>query len=333
VVSGANAVTDVEVAADDELDGEARLIVQPNFQIFALGPVPAASLAKLEMFADRVKADRSAFEYALSRETVYRGQKDGVPAGEIIAFLERTCSVPVPQNVLRTLQEWGEQQERIIFHRAAPLCQTASPELLEQLWDDAALQMHLKRRLSPTVALVRGGRVTALQEALLQREMLPAFSPKGDPCAGRVQATAEGELRPVHEGPDLLLEGCLGRLAEERDGRFYVTEAAVTQALGSGMSLPEYLDRLATLHHGPVPDALQSRIKAWGRYYGKASLQEATLLEVKDSATADELLADAELVPFLSRFPADPRGRTLLVHTDDLDALRRLLLDRGVELT
>jgi hypothetical protein len=321
------------VVAEDELNGEAKLIVQPNFQIFALGPVPAAELAKLEMFADRVKADRSAFEYALSRETVYRAQTDGLPAGEIIAFLEGTCSVPVPQNVLRTLQEWGEQHERIIFHRAAPLCQTASPELLDQLWEDAAVQIHLKRRLTPTVALVKGRRVTALQEALLQREMLPALSPKASPCAGRVQATPEGELRPVHEGPDLLLESCLGRLAEERDGGFYVTEAAVTEALGSGMSVSEYLDRLTTLHHGPVPAALESRIKAWGSYYGKASLQEATLLEVKDAATADELLADAELTPFLSRLPADPRGRTLLVHTDDLDALRRLLLDRGVELT
>ena len=54
---------------------------------------------------------------------------------------------------------------------------------------------------------------------------------------------------------------------------------------------------------------------------------------MKDSATAEQLLADPQLAPFLTRFPAQSRGRLLLVHTDDLDAVRRLLLHRGVELT
>jgi hypothetical protein len=324
---------DVELATEDEPGAEAKLIVQPNFQIFALGPVPEATLARLEMFADRVKADRSAFEYALSRETVYRGQQDGVPVGEVIAYLEQTCSVPVPQNVLRTLQEWGEQHERIVFHRAAPLLQTSSPELLEQLWDDTSLRIHLERRVTPTAAVVGKRRLAALQEALLKREMLPAFSAQDKPRTGLVQATPDGELLPIHDGPSILLEARLRRLAEERDAKFYVTEAAVTEALASGMSVLEYLDQLTVLHRGPLPAELQSRIKAWGRYYGKASLQNAVLLEVKDSATAEELLADAELAPLLSRFAADPRGRLLHVHTDDLDALGRLLRDRGVQLT
>jgi len=314
-------------------DGEAKLIVQPNFEVLALGPVSEAILAKLEMFASRVKADRSAFEYVLTRDTVYRGQKDGLSVPEIVTFLEQTSSVAIPQNVLRTLYEWGEQHERIVFHHPVTVCQTAAPELLEQLWADTAIQTHLERRLTSTVALVKGGHVAALQEALLQQGMLLAFSPQDDSCAGRVQATPQGELRPVHVGPDLRLEACLRGLAEEQDSRFYITEAAVTRALARGMSVPEYLNRLASLHRGPVPAALQSRIKAWGRYYGKASLQKALLLEVKDAATADELLADPELAPLLSRFPADPRGRLLLVHSDDLERVRHLLRERGVEVT
>jgi hypothetical protein len=322
-----------ELPTEDAPGAEARLIVQPNFQIFALGPVPEGTLARLEMFADRVKADRSAFEYTLSRQTVYRGQQDGLPVGEAIAFLQQTCSVPVPQNVLRTLQEWGEQHERIVFHRAAPLLQTASPGLLEELWDDSSLRMHLERQLTGTAAVVRKRRLGAVQEALLNREMLPAFSAQDKRCSDRVQAAPDGELLPIHDGPDIPLEAHLRRLAEERDARFYVTETAVTEALASGMSVVEYLNQLTILHRGPLPAELQSRIKAWGRYFGKASLQKAVLLEVKDSATAEELLADAELAPLLSRFAADPRGRLLNVRTDDVDALRRLLLDRGVELT
>jgi len=324
--SGARALG-MEPASEDESMGEARLIVQPNFRIFALGPVPEVTLARLEMFADRVKADRSAFEYALSRETVYRAQQDNLSVADILAFLEHNSSVPLPENVLRTLQEWLAQHERIVFHRAVSLCQTAKPQLLERLWDDSTLRIHLERRLTPTVAIVRKRRLAALQEALLKRKVLPALSSQDKPCSGRIQATADGELLAVHQGPDMLLDACLRRLAEQRDGKFYVSEAAVTQALASGMSVPEYLDQLAAL-----PDELQSRIKAWGHYYGKAYLREAVFLEVQDSATADELMADAEMARMLSRFSADPRGKLLLVHTQDLETLRRTLRKRGIEL-
>ena len=312
--------------------GEARLVVQPNFQILALGPVSEEILANLEMFADRVKADRSTFEYVLSREAVYRAQKDGLSTAEIAAFLQRACSAPLPQNVLRTLQEWGQQHERIVFHRAVTLCQTANPELLDHLLADPAIQRHLKRALTPTVALARPGHALALQEALLQGGLLPALSRKGDSCSGCVLATEQGELCPLREGPDLLLEACLRPLAEERGGKFYVTEAAVNRAIAAGISVPEYLNRLTAVHYGPLPKALQSRIKTWGRYFGPASLRKATLLEVKDAAIADELLADPELAALLSRF-GDQHGKVLLVRTDDVERLHRLLRERGVELT
>jgi hypothetical protein len=101
--------------------------------------------------------------------------------------------------------------------------------------------------------------------------------------------------------------------------------------MARGLGVKDYLEQLKALHHGALPSALQMRIKAWGRYYGKASLQQAVLLEVNDPATADELMEDAELAPLLSRFAADPRGRLLLVHADDLERLHQLLEERGVE--
>jgi hypothetical protein len=312
---------------------EARLVVQPNFQVFALGPVSEATLAQVELFADRVKADRSAFEYTLSHTAVYRGQKAGLSVDEIITFLEQASGATLPQNVRRTLQEWGEQHERIVFRRAVALCEAASPEIMTELWSDPAAQPHLQRRVTPTVALLRKGRVASLREILLQHAFMPAYSSQTDRCAGRLQAGPDGELVPVHEGPDLLLTSCLRSLAEEREGRFYVTEGAVRRAVAAGISIKEYLERLQTLHHGALPSALQMQIKAWGRYYGKASLQKAVLLEVKDSATADELMEDAALAPLLSRFAADPRGRLLLVHAYDLERLHRLLEERGLEVT
>lgn len=311
---------------------EARLIVQPNFQVLALGPVPLATLARLEVFADRLKADRSALEYSINRNTVYRGQRAGLSADGIIAFLEEATGQALPQNVRRTLEEWGAQHGRIVFHRHTAICHTANPELMEKLWSNPAVQAHLERQLTPTMAQVARGRVSALRQALLQSGLLPATSTPGDLCKRRILATEEGELRPVNEGADLLLTACLRALAEERDGRFFVTEAAVAQAISAGPSVAQYLERLAALHHGPLPSALQTRVKAWGRYYGQAILRDAVLLEVKDAEAADELLADPEIGPLLSRLPDAPRGRVLVAGVQDRERVQRMLRERGVEL-
>ena len=310
-----------------------KVIIQPNFQILALGPVSTAILAKLEMFAERTKVDRRAFQYALTRESIYRGEKNGLAADDVVAFLTAHCSVPIPHNVVRTVQEWGEQHERIIFHREVSLCQSETAESLRYLLDHPAIHPHLERQLTPTVAIVRRRHTHALQERLLQQDVLPAFSPKGSGCAGRVLAAPDGELQRLHAGPDLLLASCLRHLTEERESRFYVTQQAVTRALGTGMTIVQYLEELSRIHHGPLPATLQAQVKAWGHYYGLAKLEQATLLELKDATTASELLADEELAPWLSRFPEDPQGRTLLVRADDLETLRRLLCKRGVDLT
>lgn len=323
----------IEAANWDAVSGDAQLIVQPNFRVFALGPISEAKLATLEMFAQRISADASAFEYALSRESMYQAQQDNLNVSDIISFLDQNASAPVPSNVLRTLQEWGEQHERITFHRSVSLCETGDPRLLDELWNDSALRIHLERRLAPSMATVKRRRVAALRDALLQRDVLPVHSPEGSSCKGLVLASAGGELQPIRKGPDLFLDACLRRLAEERDGRFHITESAVTSALAAGMTIREYLKELSQVHHGPLPVDLEAQVKAWGRYYGKAYLREAVLLEVKDADTAEELLADPELSGMLSHFAPDPDGRVLIVRTKDLTALRRALDERGVQLS
>jgi hypothetical protein len=42
---------------------------------------------------------------------------------------------------------------------------------MTELWSEPATQSHLQKRLTPTVALVKKGRVQGLRETLLQRRM------------------------------------------------------------------------------------------------------------------------------------------------------------------
>jgi hypothetical protein len=297
-----------------------------------LGPVPESTLAQLELFADRVKADRSAFEYVLSRDTVYRAQQRGLEVDSISATLLEMSSVPIPSNVQRSLREWERHYQRIVLHKRVTLLHASTAAQLEELWQDGAVRRHLARRLTPTVATVQGGHRAALNEALFRRGVLAALSRSDRACLGRVRAEPSGELTRLCAGPDLLLEACLAELTEVKDGAHVVSERAVSQALERGMTVSEYLSRLAALHRGPLPEALRAQIKAWGHYYGKATLRRATLLEVRDAAIAQEMVADPELAALLSPFPADPRGRLLLVRADDLQSVRQLLTARGVDL-
>jgi hypothetical protein len=338
---GARALGDVvrlgtkEYGPPDDGNGpvdEGRVVVQPSFHVLALGPVPESVLAQLEIFADRLKADRSAFEYVLSQETVYRGQQWGLSVDDILATLRKMSSVPIPANVQRSLREWEQQYERIVFHNRVTLVHTSNAGQLEELWQDGALRRHLARRLGPTVATVEAGRLSALHQALRRKGVLAARSRQHDACVDSLRAEPSGELVPVRDGPDLLLDTCLAKLTEAREGKHFVTQNAVTRALDRGMTVSQYLDLLARVHRGPLPGELRARVKAWGRYYGKATLRTATLLEVRDAQTAEELLSQPELAPYLTRFPSDPHGRLLLVQGEDLNAVRDLLTDHGVDL-
>jgi len=319
-------------SASPQAQDVGRVIVQPSLHVLALGPVPESVLAQLEVFADRVQADRSAFDYVLSRDTVYRGQQWGLSGENIIASLTDMSSVPIPENVQRSLRDWDRQYQRITVFRRVALLQTDSPEQLDELSGDMAVRRHLGHRLAPTVATIKAGHRTGLYDSLSDRGTLAAQSRPGTACIGQVRAEPSGELLRLYSGPDLILEKCLAELSEFKDSRHMITQESVTRALQRGMTLPQYLQRLARLNHGPLPAELQARIKAWGHYYGKATLLRATLLEVKDGATAEELLADPELASLLSRFAPDPSGRHLLVQSDDLDRVRQLLTERGVDL-
>ena len=314
---------------------QGRIIVQPNFQIFALGPVPLSLLARLEIFAHRIKAERGAFEYHLSQDSVYRAQEVGYGTKEILHLLTEEARTEVPQNVLRSLQEWGALHERIVFRDHVSLCQATSPAMLDKLLADERVGRHLSHRVSPTVALVKEGNAADVLVGLLERGILPAVSTdQPDADVNAVFADEEGALSFVHAVPSLHLQARLSRLAEPSDGLYRVTESAVQAALrGHFDGVPALLQELEKLHRGPLPKRLVLRIKAWGHHFGDAALSPLTLLQVKDEGTLRELLADPEVGPYLSRFRPSVRKALAMVDEQKLETLRELLAERGMKVS
>ncbi len=309
-----------------------RVIVQPNFQILAMGPVPLHVLAELDLFADRDRADRGAFEYRLSRTSVYAAQQQGLDVTSIQGFLTDVSHAELPQNVRRSLEEWAAHHERIVVRTGVTLLQTANPEMLEKLMASAATGKHLTRALTPEVALIKSGQKGKFVATLLQQDVLPTIS-GATPGAADQSVTIDeaGGIRAIHAVPSLHLRGRLARLAEEsQPGVWQLTAKSVQRAGGSQKKVLALLDELTKLHRGELPDKLIEQIKAWGNYYGTVASETLTLLEFQNRAILDELRQLPELADHLTLFP-DTNRALAIVANGKLAAIRKTLVRLGIE--
>ena len=311
-------------------DEKGKLIIQPNFQILAIGPVSLAALAQLDLFAERESADRGAFQYRLSRESVYGAQQCGMRVADVIRLLQESSDTPLPQNVHRSLDEWAAHHERIVFRTDVSLLQAADADLLAELMQAPRTGEHLARALTPEVALLKKNRQRQLVAALVEQELFPATSGAGQDADHSVVIHADGSIRPIHPVPSLHLYGQLSQVAEETDdGGWRITPASVRRAGGDKDKARQILDKLRNLHRGPLPDTLADQIKAWGGYYGRAAAETLTLIEFRDQATLDELRAQPELGAHLTAFRAGERALAV-VSEGDLAQVKEILARLGI---
>lgn len=309
---------------------EGKVIVQPSFQVLALGAVDLNILAQLDQFAERMKVDRNVFEYRLTRDSVYNAQQAGFSAGKIEAFLTQHTGIPLPQNVRRSLTEWGAHHERIVFRKGVTLMQTASAALLAQLQQQQAIE----RELTPTLALVQPQKQRQLTQNLLSQTLLPAISGASANTADHsVMIAADGTITPIHAVPTIFLTGRLSQFAEQSQAGSWHLTVETVQRYGVGReTIDRLLRELKRLQRGRLSAELVANIKAWGHYYGQATASTITLIEFEATATRDELCRHPDLRQLLTSFPAGERALAT-VATDQLSATYSKLEELGVRLT
>lgn len=286
----------------------ARLVVQPNFQIMALGPVPLIWMAQIDRFAVRQSVDRGAVTYQLTRESVYQAQKLGLSLDQVMHFLEEHTASPLPQNVQRSLQEWGAAHERITFRLGVTLLQADSPARLTQLLEHPALHSHKLRPLTPTLAVSAAD--PALPAALAQADVPPVVW-GNDPAAAdhSVILDEAGNLRPLPNAPHLYVASRLNRLAETLpDGSWRITAATVGQISHNRSEAEALLAELQRLLRGNLPPALEQAVKAWSHYFGAAHLEQLTLVELDSMAILEELLQQPALKELLRPLAVSDRA-------------------------
>ena len=308
-----------------------RVVVQPNFRIFAFDPISDGVLARLDGFAARLNAER-AVEYELSRESVYRAQLAGGNVDGIRTWLEQVSGATLPQNVSRSLDEWQAAFERIVVHPRVGWLEVVSPALADALLANPILAAAIIKRATPTGLIVRSDRVDALERGLLAAGELPARSRAADQARrGSILLNEDGTIRFVHAVPSLHVLGALQPFCEQTAERWRITPAAAARARSAGIDANAILAVLDEMAVGGVPGALAARIKAWSRHYGSASLLAVTLIQFRDQDALDELLQDSELARHLRPFKPEAKLGLAVVDPARVEHVRRLLAERGVE--
>jgi len=308
-----------------------RVVVQPNFQIVAMEPIAENVLMTLDEFTQFEGGDR-ALTYRLTRESVYRGQRNGWDAARIVAYLEEATHTPLSQNVKRSLEEWQALHERITIRRGVSLLQAEDTATLDELLANATLAPKLGRRVGVDVALTSES-ASVVNGALRDAGWLAVFTRRGQTDApASVTTDAEGNVTLVHRTPSIYAYEGIEPFAERIDARHArITPASVATATNQNISVPTMIARLRQVHRGDIPAELITRLKAWGKYFGNAKLGTLTLIEFRDEQARAELLDDPKLKKHLERFDAGNRPLAL-VRAESLERVKELLAERGVDI-
>ena len=310
-----------------------RLVIQPNFDILAMDGVGDRVLVQLDRFADRVRQER-VLEYRLSRDSVYRAQKSGMQVQEILKVLETESHHPVPQNVRYALEEWDRLYNQIVVRPSVSLCQVADPALLDILQRDQTFRRALIRRVSPTLALLRGskGSMEKLLSALTEKGHMPIRT-SPDTASPRVQdrfyIESDGRLIPVYNVPNLFVRHELSVFAEDRDTGLCLTPDAVKAAVERGMTVDGILDVLQCFVVGDLPRSVIEAVRRWGNYFGTLQIEKPVLLAVENEKLLRELRADPDLRPLLK--PFEPPYAVAIVKKGKLTQVRKVLKEKGIE--
>ncbi len=313
-------------------DPPANVVVQPNFQVFAFEPVREAVLYFLDRVAERRRVDQ-ALEYELTRESLRVGLQQGLTVVEILTTLEHLSRVDLPQNVRRTLEEWGASHERVTIRRGTALVQTVDEATLDALYADERVSSLLGRRMGPTAAFTSHTNLRALHDRLIALERIPATS-EGDDADATEQLTLDddGHICFVQALPSVFVTGAVRRFADDgSDGTLRLTRESLRRGAKLGLEADQVISRLDQASGGDVPAAVQAFVRRWAKNWGSGSLQDVTLLQVESSDVLQDLLADPELRPDLTPLPGS--AVHAVVRKAAVKRVHERLTERGMALS
>ncbi len=307
-----------------------RVVIQPNFHIAAIGPVPINILARIGMLAALHKADTAVMEFQLTQQSIYPAFQGGMDWQQAQVFFEEISRTALSQNVQRSLAEWFAAFERIRVRPDIIVIQTVESQRLDRLFqNDEMVRSYGLHRLAPTLAVADRAAWIPIQTWLQQQNTLPLISRQPAVEKDSVRLEEDGTVVLMRPLPNIYLSGLLRQLCVENEGVYSIAPATVQKFIQEGGTVPDYIAKVNAIAINAMPPLLEQRLKAWAHYYGDASVETLTLLHFQDSDKLDELLQDKVLHPYLRRLlPKVPIAWV----KGDIQQLTPLLAQRGITL-
>ena len=326
-----DAVRQFEESPPTSVSAGWSVVLQPDFQVLALGPTPSSVLATIEGFTERESVDPSVVTYRITHESTYGAFQRGETADTLLAQLSELTHAEPPQNVRRSLEAWYAQYERIVVHRQVTILHVDSPALLEALMRDPELARHV-HPIDATTAWFHPSAAGVIEARLMEHGHLAA-KVKDIVEARRESVRWQGdELESVRAAPGLGAIGTLARFAERvSEGHWRLTPERVQRAAGLGIDANIIARWLEELTGASLPSRWRTRLRAWTGYFGQARVAHVRLLQFENATALDELRSlDPRLKRWLRPLPDAPGYAT--VADTHWDELQHILGELGIAL-
>ena len=288
----------------DQQEGAGGIVLQPNFEILAMQPIPVDALMTLDAFARMKDSQQHVTTYEITRDSVYRGQQGKWPVPKILEFFKAQSKMPVPDNVRRTLEEWDALHNRVTIRRNVSLVNVA----------DSAMTIALAEKLPKTRAasdtvLLTDLAYQQLVNAVRKEGYLPLQTRRTNKSANNsIHIYEDGRIKFLHHVPSIFAAQMLADISIEVDpahangAHRQLIPAMLKGFTNAGAHFNELLGLLKRLSKEPLSSQLVLNLKAWTHYYGDAKQAQLILIEFRDNKARDELCNDPDLREFLTPF-------------------------------
>jgi hypothetical protein len=208
--------------------GEPRVTIQPNFEIHVEADFyPAATLAALAAFTDRISSDRVSVLKLNKRKSV--AELAGRSDLDLSAFLTRISHHPLPQNIAMEIAEWAGHSETFTLYNGFGLLESGSP--LPQAdpftLENISSSLRIVRSPEALVAKLEEAGLSPLQVNHRDSSFMPlfpgvesVFAPKKMPAPKAKKREPVTLMRKtsvtLHFPTKLLLDTCVNALVKER---------------------------------------------------------------------------------------------------------------------
>ena len=143
-------------------------LVQPNFEVSCYTTeMDYFKLYRLMIFTEPIKTDVVSI-YRITDSSVFQAMEVGVRENDIVGFLERESSKPVPANVARSIRDWTSQTT-FATTETVTLFETESEQDMNDLLLIEDFTKYLVRRVGPTAAVVQGNLENLTQDLRIHK--------------------------------------------------------------------------------------------------------------------------------------------------------------------